>query len=148
MAYTEKFTKLKDFNPALLEQEVDGLNLPEGYTIWFMGFDEDGEDKVTPADLTRPRVVVKTPHTEPVAIISEATKGDVHFLSKAKLTAKQVTDVEAKLDAHDSAMKSVRQLELVKKGIDIGTLRAKGIFDDVTVSDLPLIARLLLEALD
>lgn len=147
MAYTEKFTKLKDFNPALLEQEVDGLSLPEGYTIWFMGFDEDGEDKVTPADLTRPRVVVKAPRTRPVAIINKATKGDVHVLSKVKLTAKQVTDVEAKLDAHDATAKSTRQLALAQKETDLSSLRAKIAGANVQVADLPLMARLIVEAL-
>ncbi len=147
MTYTEKFTKLKDFNPARLEQEVDALNLPEGTTIWFMGFDEKDEDTVAPADLMNPRVVIKTPQTEPVAVISEATKGDVHFMSYDKLTARQVADIEEKLDAHNATAKSLRQLAVAAKRTDLATLQAKMAGAGVTAGDLQLMARLLLEAL-
>lgn len=145
MTYTEKFTKLKDFNPEQLEKEVATLGLPEGYTIWFNGFDEDG-DKVVPADLLQPRIVVKTPTIQPIAICSKATKGEVHVLTKVKLTAQQATDLEAKLDAHNSATKSIRQIALAQKKTDLATLTAKMGGGGVTTADLNLLARLLLEA--
>lgn len=147
MTHTEKFNRLKDFNPALLEQEIDSLNLPEGSTIWFMGFDEKNEDIVEPADLTRPRVVPKTPARSPIAIISKATKGDVHVLSKAKLTARQIADVEEKLDKHNAATKSLRQLAVAQKRTDLATLKTKMAGTGVTTADLNLLARLLLETL-
>lgn len=144
MTYTEKFTKLKDFNPALLEQEIDSLNLPEGYTIWFHGFDEKDEDTVMPADLTRPRIIVKTPSIQPIAICSRATKGEVSVLTKAKLTAKQVVDIEEKFNAHNAVTKSVRQLARTQAGTDLAALKAKIAGAGVTTADLNLIARLLL----
>lgn len=147
MTYTEKFTKLKDFNPALLEQEIESLNLPEGFTVLFPGFDEKDEDAVTPADLTRPRVMPTIPATRPISIISEATKGDVHFLTFDKLTAKQVTDIDAKLAAHDATTKSTRQLAVAQKRTDLSTLQAKMAGAGVTTADLNLLARLLLEML-
>lgn len=147
MTFTTKFNKLKDFNPALLEQEIDSLNLPEGSTIWYMGFDEKDEDTVAPADLTRPRVVPKTPALSPIAIISEATKGDVHVMSKVKLTSKQITDIDAKLVAHNATEKSPSQLALVEKKNDLAALQTKMAGPGVTTADLNLLARLLLKVL-
>jgi hypothetical protein len=147
MAFTEKFTKLKDFNPGLLEKEIEALNLPEGSTIWYMGFDEKDKDTVTPADLTEPRVIPKTPLNSPVAIANKAVKGEIHVLSKIKLTEKQVGDIDAKLDAHDATMKSDRQLALAQKVTDLAALKAKMADAGVTIDDLNLMARLLLEAL-
>lgn len=146
MTYTAKFTKLKDFNPELLEKELGTLGLPEGYTIWFNGFAED-DDKVVPADLLGPRIVVKTPSIQPIAICSKATKGEVSVLSKAKLTAKQVADVEAKLDAHNAATKSLRQIAMAQKRTDLAALKVKLAGPGVATGDLQLMARLLLEAL-
>lgn len=147
MTYTAKFTKLKDFNPAQLEKEVDGLDLSGGYTVCFMGFAEKDEDTVEPADLTRSRVVVTIPSTEPISIISEAMKGDVHVLSKVKFTAQQVTDIEEKLDAHNSMTQSPRQLAEAQTQTDLSTLQSKMVGSGITVADLNLIARLLLGTL-
>lgn len=147
MTNTKTFTKLKDFNPEQLEKEIGALGLPEGYTIWFNGFDEDG-DKVVPADLLRPRIIVKTPTIQPIAICSSAVKGEINILTKVKLTAKQMADIEEKLDAHSAATKSLRQLALAQKDADLASLTAKVNGPGVKAEDLTLLARLLLRALD
>jgi hypothetical protein len=148
MAYTEKFTKLKDFNPEQLHDELAQLGLPSDFTVWFMGFEEGGDDKVTPTDFTNPRVVVKTPMTEPVAIVNAADKGEVHVLSGTKLTAQQVSDVDGALDVHNATTKTTLQLTTEQKDTDLASLRTKIKNTSVSTADLALLARLLLNALD
>lgn len=148
MAYTEKFTKLKDFNPLQLHEALALLGLPSDFTVWFMGFDEKDEYTVAPADFTDPHVVVKTPSKLPVSIVNAATKGEIHVLSGTKLTAQQVSDIDAAMDAHDKAVKSAVQLRKVQKNTDLSNLRTKLAGAGVTASDLPAIARLILEALE
>lgn len=132
------FNKNKDFNPAQLAEEVDALDLGE-HTVWFPGFEAAANDRLTPADLVRPRMVVNQDR-----IKEEARKGDVRYFMKVELTERQRADLEGVLDAHDAKTDSPRQVAEKAKDQDITDLQA-AIAAGVDAGDLDLIARLLLK---
>jgi hypothetical protein len=135
-----KFTKVKDFNPELLKEEVNALSPPfPAREIWHAGFD--------PSTTSRDQVVPIAGATKQVGrngdVIDTAVKGEIRVTTRNPLTAAQNAAIDGAFDAHVATGKSANQLEQERIQADLAALRAR--LPSITDPDLQLTASLTLD---
>lgn len=136
---TQKYIKIKDFNPQLLTEEVQALAVP-AFQQSLPGFDQSATDRnhVTPiVDATR--VISRNGST----ILDTADRGEVRYETRNPLTPAEVTLIDGALDAHVATGKSTQQLNDERIQADLATLRTR--LPLITDPDLQLVARLTLD---
>jgi len=141
----EKYTKVRDFNPQLLLEEVEAISPPiPAFQQSFPGFDRAAEPNrhlATPmAESTRP-VAIRNGVPTDVAV-----KGEVRYETRNPLTVAQVTAIDTALDAHDETGDSTEQANQKRIQGDIATLRAR--LPSITDPDVALIGQLTLDLAD
>jgi hypothetical protein len=148
MTAVEKYTKIKDFNPQLLGEEIDALTSPTipAREQWLAGFERSptNSDHATPISeaskvVGKRRVKGETPTPPDIAV-----KGELRFTTRNPLTAAMVTAVDGALDAHVASGRSTEQQKEDQTAADVAELQAK--FDlGITDPDMRLLSKLVLD---
>lgn len=143
----QTYNKLKTFNLPQLEIEVATLSLP-AHEPWHAGFERHATlpNRVEPFPEASRQVGKRRVKGEPT-VIDTALKGEVRYTTRDPLTAQQIIDLEAKLDAHDHTVDTQEQQDIIEAAADLVSLRSK-VAAGMTPPDRQLIAKLLLDEID
>lgn len=114
-------TVVKDFNPALLEQELDATIVPQRDTF-YAGFVRSSTD----SNVATPQA--RTVEEDRVAgTKDEAAEGEIRFTFRNALTGAEDTALDAALAAHDATGSSTEQDRVAQDEDDL----------DQLITDLP-----------